>query len=180
MKILLYDLEVSRAIVEGYWNKYDFSVVKTVRPQILMCYAYKWLGNKQIFFKTIHDYKTCTEFVDSLRTILDECDVAVGHNLKQFDDKMSNRFIIREGLLPPSPYIQIDTLQIARQNFKFQSNRLGELGEYLELGNKEKITYADLEDDFLNNPTWGVIKKMEKYNKRDVDLLEKVYLKLRP
>lgn len=47
MKILLYDLEVSRAIVEGYWNKYDFSVVKTVRQQILMCYAYKWLGNKQ-------------------------------------------------------------------------------------------------------------------------------------
>lgn len=179
-RVLLYDLEVSRAIVEGYWNKYDFNVVKTVRPQILMSYAYKWLGDKRIFFRSIHSYDNYHDFVKSLRDVLDECDIAIGHNLKQFDDKMSNRFIIGEGIDPPSRYRQIDTLQAARSNFKFQSNRLGELGEYLGLGGKEKITYADLEDDFLNNPTWSVIKKMEKYNKRDVELLEKVYIKLRP
>lgn len=179
-KILLYDLEVSRSIVEGYGNKWEFKVVKTIRPQILMCYAYKWLGDKNIRFVTIHDYHTYKEFVQSLADRLDEADIAVAHNLNKFDDKMSFRFFIKDDIAPPSPYHKIDTLQVARGHFKFESNSLNDLAEYLDIGSKEKITYADLEDDFLNNPTWKIIKKMEKYNKKDIVLLEGIYLKMRP
>src|SRR5690606_10827209 len=64
--------------------------------------------------------------------------------------------------------------------FKFEGNSLNDLCEYLDIGQKEKITYADLEHDFLHNPTWSVIKKMKKYNEMDIELLEKLYLKLRP
>lgn len=37
-KTLLYDLEVSREVVEGYRNKYDFNVVKVIRHQFMMSY----------------------------------------------------------------------------------------------------------------------------------------------
>lgn len=152
-----------------------------IRPQILMCYAYKWLGDSRTYFRSLHEYKTEKEFVESLRDLLDECDIAVAHNLKRFDDKMSNRFIIHQDLAPPSPYKQIDTLTVARSVFKFESNSLGELGEYLDLGSKEKITYADLEEDFLSdNPKPATIRNMKKYNVQDVVLLEKVYIRLRP
>lgn len=180
-KILLYDLEVSRDIVEGYGNRYEFRVVKTIRHQELMSFAYKWLGEKKVHYLSRHDFDKYEDFVFALWSILDEADIAIAHNGRKFDDRMANRFFIKVGLTPPAPYRSIDTLQAARAYFKFQGNSLNELGEYLEVGQKEKVTYADLEEDFMSdNPSRATLKAMEKYNKQDVVLLENVYLKLRP
>lgn len=179
-KILLYDIEVSRDIVEGYGNKWEFKVVKTVKHQELMCFAYKWLDEKKVHYVSRHDFSTYKEFVGSLHAILDEADIAIAHNGIRFDNKMSNRFFVKEDFGPPSPFKSIDTLRVARGAFKFQANGLNDLGEYLELGKKEKISYADLETDFLENPTPKVERLMKRYNIQDVVLLEKIYLKLRP
>lgn len=180
-RILLYDLEVSRDIVEGYGPTYEFKVVKTIRHQELMSLAYKWLGETKVHYIDRHQFKTYRDFVFSLWHLLDEADVVIAHNANRFDNKMSNRFFIKEEMTPPSPYRSIDTLQIARSGFKFQSNSLNALGEYLDLGKKEKITYADLEDDFMSdNPSRKTLAAMKKYNIQDVVLLEKIYLRLLP
>lgn len=179
-KILLFDLEVSRDIVEGYGPKWEFKVVKTVRHQELMCYAFKWLGEKKVHYVSRHDFATYREFVVALRDLLDEADIVIAHNGNRFDVKMANRFFVKEFVTPPSPYKQIDTLRVAKGYFKFQANGLNDLGEFLDLGKKENISYAELEDDFMNNPTPKVERLMEKYNKQDVVLLEKIYLRLRP
>lgn len=179
-KVLLYDLEVSRDIVEGYGNKWEFKVVKTVRHQELMCYAYKWLGESKTHYVSRHNFNDYGDFVHSLWNILDEADIAIAHNGIKFDNKMANRFFVKEDMSPPSPYKSIDTLRVARGVFKFQANGLNDLGEYLGLGKKEKIGYADIETDFMENPTPKVERLMKKYNIQDVVLLEKIYLRLRP
>lgn len=179
-RILYYDIEVSRDVVEGYGNKYEFKVVKTLRHQEIMSFAWKWHGENKIYYLDRHklDYHT---LVVRLRDLLDEADVVIAHNGNRFDNKMANRFFIKEEIAPPSPYKSIDTLQVARREFKFQSNSLRDLSQYLDLGAKESITYADLEDDFMTDwPSSKTKKLMEKYNKQDVVLLEKIYLKLRP
>lgn len=181
MKMLFYDLEVSREIVAGYGNKWDFKVVKTLRHQELMCFAYKWAGENKIHYVSRHDFKTYRELVQFLADLQDTADVIVAHNANKFDNKMSNRLFVKENVLPPSPYKTVDTLQVARSKFKFQSNSLKDLAEYLELGEKESVTYADLEDDFMTDaPSRKTLKAMEKYNKMDVEILEKIYHKLRP
>jgi len=179
-KILLYDLEVSRDIVEGYGNKWEFKVVKTIRHQELMCFAYKFLGDKTVKYVSRHDFAKYDDFVKALWDILNEADIAIAHNAARFDNKMANRFFIKAGLGPVSPYKTVDTLQVARGAFKFQSNGLNDLAEYLDLGSKVKMGYADLEEEFMNNPTPSVERLMKKYNVQDVVLLEKIYLKLRP
>lgn len=180
-KILLYDIEVSRAVVEGYGNKWEFKVIKVKRPQMLMSYSYKWLGEKQVHFRHMHGYPTYKDFVQSLADVLGSSQVRVAHNGINFDDKMANTFFITEGVEIPPPYKSIDTCRVARQKLKFPSNSLNDLGEYLGVGKKEKVTYADIEDDFMSdNPSRKSIKQMEKYNNQDVVLLENVYLKLRP
>ena len=179
-RVLLYDIEVSREIVEGYKNGYDFNVVKTIRHQELMCFAYKWLGEGKIHYVSRHDFPFYKEFVAELWNILDEADVAIAHNANRFDHKMANRFFIKEDFAPVRPYKSIDTLSVARSTFKFTSNRLNDLCEYLGIGSKEKITYADIETDFLQNPTPKVERLMRKYNIQDVKLLEQLYLKMRP
>jgi hypothetical protein len=180
-KILLYDIEVSRDVVEGYGNKYEFKVVKTIRHQQLMSFAWKWLDDKKIHYIDRHHFDNYADFVQRLRDILDEADIAIAHNGNKFDRKMANRFFVKSYITPPSPYKNIDTLQVARGEFKFQSNSLRDLAEFLDIGTKETITYADLEDDFMtDNPSLKTRKLMEKYNKKDVELLEAIYLRLRP
>jgi hypothetical protein len=83
------------------------------------------------------------------------------------------------GLKPPSDYKTIDTLKIARRVFKFDSNKLDNLGRYLDEGRKIPNTGAALwrgccEGD---KKSW---KKMRRYNAQDVLLLERVYNRLRP
>lgn len=181
VKILFYDLEVSRAVVEGYGNKWDFKMVKMIRPQELMCFSYMWHGDKKPTWKSKHDFADTKEFVSFLRDLLDEADIVVAHNANKFDNKMSNTYFIKNDVDPPSPYFSIDTLQVARARFKFPSNSLNDLCEYLGIGQKEKITYADLEEDFMSaNPSSKTLRMMKKYNDMDVILLEKLYLIQRP
>jgi hypothetical protein len=180
-KIILYDLEVSRSVVEGYGNRWDFRVIKFIRPQQLMCYSYKELGEKNVHFVSRHDFKTYHDFVKSLQELLDSADITIAHNGGSFDDKMANRFFVLEGLTPPSPRKTVDTKREAKRWFKFESNKLDDLGDFLGVGRKENIGYADLEDDFMSdNPSKKTIKLMRKYNDQDVKLLESIYLLMRP
>lgn len=180
-KILFWDTEVSRSVVEGYGPKWDYKVVKYVRQQQLMCYAYKWMGEKRIHYVSVHDFENYKDFVQSLANLLSEADVSVAHNGNRFDDPMSNTFFVTNGIHVPSPRKSVDTLQVARSKFRFPSNSLRDLGEYLGLGHKEDITYAELEDEFLSDHCPRRVERlMSKYVKKDVELLEKIYYVLRP
>ena len=100
------------------------------------------------------------------------------HNCDAFDVKKANARFIFHGLEPPSPYKTIDTLKLARKYFKFDSNRLDNLGQYLKLGRKLPHTGKHLWLGCMDGDlkSWDLMKR---YNKQDVVLLEKVYLKLR-
>ena len=180
-KIILYDLETSRTAVEGYGSRWDFKVVKFIRQSELMCYSWKELGEKNVHFVSRYDFKTYHDFVESLRTLLHSADVTIAHNGGSFDDKMANRFFVTEGILPPKPRKTVDTRREAKRWFRFESNKLDDLGDFLGLGRKQTIGYADLEDDFMSgNPSRKTVKLMKDYNDQDVRLLERIYLKLRP
>lgn len=178
-KIIIWDTEVSTAIVKGYGSKWDFRYVKEVRPQELMSYSWKELGSKTTNFVHMHEFKNQAEFVKSLADILNSADMTIAHNGINFDDKMANTFFIRHGVDRPSPFKSIDTLKVARRKFRFPSNSLGDLGQYLGLGDKEVVNYGDVEEAFLEGDK-KAIKAMKKYNNRDVELLEAVYKKLLP
>ena len=112
--------------------------------------------------------------------LLDKCDIAIAHNLNGFDHKkIQTRFIINE-MPPPSHYQKIDTLAVARQQFKFTSNKLGYISEKLE-AKQQKMDAGGME-------TWfgcerGEVKawnKMIKYCDQDVRSDESIYEKFIP
>ena len=180
-RIVLYDLETSRTAVEGYGGRWDFKVVRFTRQPQLMCYSWKELGKKHVNFVSRHDFKTYHQFIKSLQELLDSADVTIAHNGGSFDDKMANRFFLTEGILPPRPRKTVDTRREAKRWFRFDSNKLDDLGQFLGLGRKKNIGYSELEDDFMSKkPKRKTIKLMKEYNDQDVNLLEKVYLRMRP
>jgi hypothetical protein len=184
-RILIYDIETTPSL--GYvWGKYQQDVLKFTEEWYIMCFAYKWLGEKQTHVIAQPDFKLYKkdkqsdyEVVKKLWELFNEADAVVAHNGNSFDQKKSQARMIVHGFDPPIPYKQVDTKLVARRNFNFNSNKLDDLGTYFKLGNKVQTGGFDLWLGCMagDKKCWD---KMKRYNKQDVVLLEKIYLKMNP
>jgi RNase P subunit RPR2 len=98
--------------------------------------------------------------------------------LNSFDIPNINTRCIVNDLPPIKPYQTIDTLRIAQKQFGFTHNSLNALARVFGLSEK-------IDTDFelwrrCKNGDEDALKEMETYNRHDVEVLEEVYLKLRP
>lgn len=176
-KVLFFDIENSPKLIWA-WDLYETNSLKVEEQSKLISFSYKWQGDKHVKVHSLRN-NTPKGLLNRLHELLNEADIVVGHNSKQFDTKMVNGFFIHNGLLPTRPYRQIDTLQIAKSRFRFASNHLNDLGEYLGCGKKVKTGGIDLWFKCMagDKKAWRL---MEEYNKQDTVLLEAVYNKLMP
>lgn len=184
-KILVYDIEIA-PIVGTVWGKYEQNLVWSIQDWYILCFSYRWVGERM---KTqsvgLPDFKLYKkdpsndyEVAKVLHSLFDEAEIVVAHNGNSFDQKKSQARMIIHGMTPPSPYQQVDTKLVAKRNFNLTSNKLDDIGEYFGFGKKMK-TDADLWKHCMagDMKAW---KYMRRYCDRDVELLEKVYLKMRP
>ena len=184
-KILLYDIE-NTPLVSYTWGIWEQDVVEVKEEWYILSFAYKWLGEKTTYVRSLPDYplykkdpKNDRELMRTLWTLFNEADVVIGHNSNQHDDKKSNARFIQHGFMPPKPYQTVDTLKVARRYFKFDSNKLDRLGQYFNLGRKVSHEGFSLWLGCMSGDkkAWN---KMRRYNKQDVILLEKIYKKMLP
>jgi DNA polymerase III epsilon subunit-like protein len=101
-------------------------------------------------------------------------DELVGHNGDKFDLAWIRTRCLFHGIEMFPDYVTIDTLKIARQKFRFNSNRLNYIADFLGIGTKIKTEYS-LWKDILLHKDKEAMAKMIKYCQKDVVLLEKVY-----
>lgn len=184
-KILLFDIENSPNI-SYTWGKYEQDVIAFKQEWHMLSFAYKWLGDKSVKTSSLPDFKKYKkdktddiELIKVLWKLLNEADIIIGHNVDRFDIRKTNARFLANNLPPPSPYKTIDTLKVARNKFFLNSNKLGDLSKVLGLGKKVETGGFSLWLDCMVGKI-SAWKKMTKYNKQDVELLEKIYLKLRP
>lgn len=178
MKILLYDLETAPN-VSYTWGKYEQNVIAFEKESYMLCYAYQWLDEgktRVVVGETLGEDK---DLAHSLWALFNEADIIIAHNGDAFDNKYSCARFLAHGLEPPTTYRSVDTLKIARQRFRLNSNKLNDLGELLNLGKKVETGGFDLWLGCMQGDakSWRLMKK---YNKQDVDLLRLVYEALRP
>ncbi len=184
-RILLLDIETAPGL--GYaWSKYDTNIIEYEREWFILCYGYKWLGEASVTVKALPDFKSYkktpqddTELMKSLWSLLDEADIIVAHNGDSFDVKRVNARFLVHGLKPPSTYKTVDTLKLLRKHFKFDSNKLNDIGKSLGIGTKKSHTGFALWKGCMSGDlaAWEVMKE---YNAQDIVLLEDTYLRLRP
>lgn len=183
VKILLFDLETSHihARVWGKWQQ-NINDDDIIKDWIILCWSAKWLFDDTIYSAKLNKKEIKkwddNRIVKMLWNLLDEADIIIAHNLMGFDRKKSNARFLYHRLGLPSPYQTIDTLLVARKQFKITSNKLDYLGEILGVGRKistESGLWNKVEDGDME-----AMDKMSKYCDGDVQLLEDVYLELRP
>lgn len=184
-KTLFVDIETF-PIVGKVWGIWQQNVIKTVRWSTICAFDAKWYGEKQHITKALPDYRGYKpgevddeKIVRELWELLNEADIVVAHNGDEFDIKVMNARFIKHGLPPPAPFKTVDTKKAAKLKFRFGSNRLNDLADYLGLGRKEQTGGFDLWEECLagNMKAWA---HMKKYNKQDVNLLEAVYVRMLP
>jgi len=178
-KVLFFDIETAPNLAY-VWGKYEQDVIAFKSEWYLLSVAYKWLGDNEVHCLTIKGKKgDDKKLAKKLRDLFDKADVIIAHNGDAFDIKKARARFVFHGLKPPSQFATVDTYKVAKRYFNFNSNKLNDLGLYLNLGEKVKHTGFDLwlgcmRDD---KASW---KLLERYNKQDVLLLEKVYNTLLP
>jgi hypothetical protein len=119
-----------------------------------------------------------SRIIKNLWKLINEADIVIAHNAKQADVKWMNSRFILCGLAPPKPYHIIDTLEVAKKNFGFSSNKLDALAGYFGIEHKLETNFKLWKD--ARNGDEDSLKYMEFYNKMDVEILEQVYIVLRP
>jgi DNA polymerase III epsilon subunit-like protein len=117
--------------------------------------------------------------LNGIHKLMDEADAIVHYNGARFDVPTLNKEFLEQGMPPPSPAKPIDLLKTAKRRFRFPSNKLDFISTHLGLGSKTKHKGHQLWIDCLagKEAAWRV---MERYNKQDVRLLEKVYVRMLP
>lgn len=184
-RILIYDIETS-PLITYTWGIWEENAIEVIEDWQILCFAYKWLGEKRTYVVAQPDFRGYKPGINNdrgvvgeLHRLFSEADVLIAHNGDSFDQKKSNARFMQRGLPPPNPYRTIDTRKVARKYANFTSNKLGELGKYLNVGTKaETGGFATWKGCLAGDRrAWD---KMKRYNKQDVVLLEEIYLKLRP
>ena len=176
-KILIYDIETSYAIAKtwriGYKINLNYDNLLSV-PKII-CISYKWYGEDEVFNLrwdvNQDDAILLKYFVDE---VLNKADCIVGHNGDRFDLPYIRTRAIANNIQMLPKYKSIDTLKIARSKYRFPTNKLNDLGQYLGLGEKIKTDYS-LWDRIILHKEAEALEEMIEYCNQDVNLLEKVF-----
>lgn len=182
---MLWDIESAPAL--GYvWGKWEQNVLEFQHDWYIISVAWKWLGEKVVHVKGLCDfdrYATDPENDYDLTALAHrlfcEADIVVAHNGIAFDTRKAQARMLFHGFDPPTPFMEVDTLKVARRHFAFTSNKLGDLCDTLGIGRKlETGGFNTWLGCMRNDPkAWA---KMKRYNRNDVVILEQLYLKLRP
>lgn len=182
--IVIFDIE--NAPAKGYffdlWK--EGNIVGIQEQGFLLCAAFKDLRGKMRTY-ALPDFKGYSKdkhndylLTKAIWNEFDQADILVAHNGNNFDIKKVNARFAYWKLPPPSPYKTVDTLLVAK-GFGFISRKLGDLGKHLGYEGKLVHTGWDMWEKCMDGDmkAW---KHMVEYNKRDVVLLEKIYLHFLP
>lgn len=178
-KILFYDIE-TRPMVAEVWGLYDQNIGLNQVRQFggVLCFAAKWYGKAPVYFHS--------EWGDGLDAMLEamhklwsEADAVCGYNNDRFDNKKMRWQFIKNGMEPPPPVASIDLYKTVSQQFGPDSKKLDHVAAELGVGSKLEHEGHALWTRCLNGDE-KALRTMERYNKQDVRLTEKVYKKLRP
>ena len=179
MKLLFLDVELAPnlATVWGIWNQ-NIGINQLLETSRILCFSAKWYQDNKIIFFGEYEH-TQEEMLEKLYTLMNEAEVICHYNGDKFDIPVINRELFLLNIKPPTSYKSLDLLRTVRKRFRFVSNKLDHITRELGLGQKVKHEGHELWLKCMDKDpkAWA---KMEKYNKQDIILLERLYKRVLP
>lgn len=184
-KILVFDIET--APLKGHmWRLWK----QNIAPKqllgsgnyFMLSWAAKWLYEDNVLSDRLTGEEALKEndyrIVNSIHKLLDEADIVIAHWGSGFDVPMLNGRFMMLGFDPVSSFTLIDTKVHAAKSFKFPSNKLDYIAQQFGVGQKIKTDWELWENCLKGDEI--ALEQMDIYCKMDVQILESVYLLMRP
>ena len=181
MRRLFFDIETSPNIGLFWECGYKLNIPhdNIVKERAIICIGYKWSGESKVHSLTWDDDQEDQAMLAGFIPLMDDADELVTQNGDRFDIPWIRTRALHHGI-PMSPnHVSIDTYKAAKYKFRFNSNRLDYLGQFMGEGKKIKTDF-DLWKAILLKNDRKALTKMVTYCKQDVRLLEKVWDKMNP
>ena len=173
---LFFDIETSPNIglfwEAGYKKNIDVSNI--IQERAIICICYKWEEEKEVYSLNWDAKQNDKTMLQKFILVANQANELVGHNGDKFDLAWIRTRCLFHHIEKFPKYTTIDTLKVARSKFRFNSNRLNYIADFLGLGQKIKTEYS-LWKDILLKKDKVAMEKMIKYCKKDVILLEQVF-----
>lgn len=182
--ILIVDIETSPtlAYVWGLW-KQNVGLNQIMEDSFIISYACKWLLEKEVHSSALTTQEAILQddsrLLEELWALLNSADVVIAHNASGFDIPKINTRFIYHGLMPTKSYQVIDTLEVCRKNFRFTSNKLDYVTQYLGLSGKTEHQGFEMWTKCIQGNV-EALEEMERYNRNDVVILENLFMLLQP
>jgi len=178
-RILAIDIETSFNVCYSWsiGGKIRLGHDSILEERKIICISYSFLGEEKIHnlaWNNGDETKMLLEF----SKVLQNADILLAHNGDNFDIKFLRTRFIYHNIPFPAKLSSIDTLKMARTNFRFNSNKLDYLGQFLGLGQKQDTGGIQLWKDIILYNNKEALAKMISYCNGDIALLKKVYYKL--
>jgi len=181
-KRLFFDIETSPNI-GFFWqagHEIDVGTHNIITERAIICICWKWAGQKKTYSLCWDKNQNDKKMIEGFVKIMLEADEVIGHNGDNFDIKWVRTRAIFHGISFPPKIVSIDTLKNCRSLFKMNSNRLDYVGQYLGLGKKIETGGFDTWRKIILDKDKKALRKMIRYCKNDVALLEKLWDRLNP
>ncbi len=179
-KRLFFDIETSPNIglfwSAGYKQRIDYNNI--IKERAIICICYRWENEKTTHSLQWDSKQNDKSMLRQFIKVANHANELIGHNGDRFDLKWIRTRSLFHGIEMFPDYTTIDTLKIAKNKFRFNSNRLDYIAQYLGLQGKLETEFDLWKDIVLKNCPKSM-KKMVKYCKHDVEILEKVYHQLK-
>lgn len=182
-RILFFDIETTpmRSYV---WGRYKQNIYQpyVLSESYILTYSAKWIDGDDVMFGYINPEEVAHEndsrIVKELIDLFNEADIVVGHNSDRFDIPIVKTRALYNGIAPPKPFRSYDTLKAVKRNFRFSSNKLNDVCEYLGIGSKHDDGGFETWKGYMDGDETA-INTMVYYNIGDVDLLYNLYMFIR-
>jgi len=187
MKILVIDIETA-PLVADLWSIWQNGVGlnQVKKDWHLLSFAAKWYGDEEVFYYDQSDERDIEDdfnICHVLHDLLNQCDATLTQNGRKFDLKKINARFVINGLPPVRPSRVIDTLEIAKREFGFTSNKLEYMTDklckkYKKLQHQKFPGHLLWTEVIKGNPeAWA---EMKEYNINDILSLEELYDIIKP
>lgn len=198
MKILPFDTE-SFPNIGLTWGTWDQKVIKVLKRRLICSISWSWYPTKERHTLALCDMPgydperymrslftgeedpANKQLIRAFAKVRAKADIAIGHNIDEFDDPMVNTDVFLNKLKAiPQDARTIDTLKVLRRRMRLNSNKLDDVCEQLGIGKKLKHPGIEMWLGCMRGEAkyWDWMKR---YNAHDVDpLLVGLYEHVRP
>jgi hypothetical protein len=177
------DCETLPAVVYTFslWDQ-NIGIEQIISDISLLSWAGKYLNESKIYSdiltKEEAPEKSDRRIAQSCWNFVSTCDVIIGHNWSGFDGRILNNLFLQYNL-PPLKYVTVDTLAIAKQSFRWTSNKLAFINDKLGIRNKYTNEGFTLWRK-CHEGNQEALDEMLKYNIGDILATESLFYRVRP